>query len=132
MSESTINLLIAAVVSGLFGGGLITGIGALIRSRSGAAKDLSDSAASLVKEYRERVDELSCELIQVKERLETLERIAQMFEDVLAGAHRLFHQVQSLGAIPVYVPPERREDLEQTKPIGKHKKGKIEHSTDAE
>ena len=106
MELTPITTVLIAVISGLLGGGLLSGIATLIRGQSGAKKDISEAASELVEQYRKQVSELTSELEGVKKRLAGLEKIAQTLDDVIAGARRLVHQVRSLNAVPVYIPPD--------------------------
>lgn len=50
-----------------------------------------------ISEHERRITELECELRE--------ERSAK--DEIRTGAERLVHQVESLGAKPVYIPPKR-------------------------
>lgn len=100
--------IIVALIAGLLGGGLFSGLAALMRARSGKTVDFIASAKNLVEEYRKQVDELRLEVARLQERVRILERVGDFADSVLAGAHRLYNQITELGECPVYHPPERR------------------------
>ncbi len=104
--------VVIALVAGFLGGGLLTGVGNLLKGRSGAARDFVEAAACQMEQYRKQIAELTAELAELKNRVLDLEKLAGMLDEVIIGAHRLVHQVRALGADPVYIPPERREQEE--------------------
>lgn len=104
---STWESVLITILSGLIGGGMVTGISALIRARSGAAGDITEAAGKMVKEYRTKIDEQGREIASLLARVEKLEKLAKCLDEVLSGAHLLVHQVRAHGDKPVYVPPDR-------------------------
>lgn len=91
------------------------------REHATAADTLTDSALSLLAPYkdenmtlRDQVAKLRLIQTEMQQEIDELKKqirkLTQQFDDVVAGAHRLVHQVQSHGSDPVYVPPERRKE----------------------
>lgn len=85
-----------------------------------AADVVTDAAIKLLKPLQDRIDELEAEKIdmekvlkaRIKEldgRVRELEKQLKLFEDTfdieVRGAKKLYHQVRSLGGIPVHTPP---------------------------
>jgi len=54
--------------------------------------------------YRDRVDQLESDNKRLSRMVRDLDRL---FESVLAGCWTLYHQVQSLGEIPLFTPPKQ-------------------------
>lgn len=71
-----------------------------------AAKELTAAAIGLIRPYIERMKELEVEMSK-------RDRIVDSFWGILEGSWKLYHQVISLGGVPVYTPPEieKFEDL---------------------
>ncbi len=80
---------------------------------------ISEAALALVEPLKKRVDELEAARERDKARIVEHERRITELEcelreersqklDLLDGAHKLVHQVESLGGMPVYKPPEKK------------------------
>lgn len=79
---------------------------------------VSDAALKLLEPLQKRIDELEAARERDKQRISEHERRITELEcelreersakaEIISGAERLMHQVESLGAKPVYVPPKR-------------------------
>lgn len=92
-----------------------------------AASEIKEAALALVEPLKKRIDELEAARERDKTRMSLLEQRITDLEcelreerssraEVEAGAHRLVHQVESLGANPVYRPPKRGTGELKAKP----------------
>lgn len=74
-------------------------------------REIAKTALTLIQPYKDRVSELEQKLKIVEPKLEALEAaiktITEKYNIVLDGAHRLYHQVESLNGHPVWKPPEK-------------------------
>lgn len=69
-------------------------------------------------QMREEIDTLKTQMITLMADYEMridglekkLQKLADILDEILGGAHKLNHQVKSMGGVPVYDPPERRKD----------------------
>jgi phosphoserine phosphatase len=94
MNDWAVTLIVAIITSS-------PGIVALWR---GLRKENAEAETSYQALYEKSVNRIA----QLEKRVSKLEKIVDQFEEVLAGAHKLFHQVKALGGTPVYEPPDRR------------------------
>ncbi len=88
---------------------------------------ISEIALTLIKPMKQRIDELETSGERQRISINELEKRITELEselrkersekaEIAEGAHRLVHQVESLGASPVYRPPAKRGTGELKKP----------------
>lgn len=126
MSDAVLTALIG-LLSGI-GGALITLVIARQRNRieqpkikadaglsnAQAADQIGEAALALLQPYKDEVATLRAEVNNLRVELDDLRsELSELVcerEIIVSGAHQLYHQVVSLGGLPVYRPPDRRED----------------------
>jgi uncharacterized coiled-coil protein SlyX len=96
MSDTWITIILACVAAA-------PGLAALIMGRR---KDRAEAETSYQALYEKSVARIS----QLEKRVSKLEKIVELLEEVLAGAHKLYHQVKAMGGMPVYQPPEYKSE----------------------
>lgn len=85
-----------------------------------AESAISEAAVSLIEPLQKRIDDLEKGREKDKDTIIALETRVTALEcelreernekaDIVDGAHKLYHQVQSLGAQPLYQPPARKK-----------------------
>lgn len=82
------------------------GIAALWR---GLRKENAEAETSYQVLYEKSVSRIA----QLEKRVSKLEKTLDQLEEILAGAHKLYHQVKALGGLPVYNPPDRRIAIDE-------------------
>lgn len=88
-----------------------------------ASASISEAAMALLEPLKKRIEEVEAEksrmekdlrarITTLESRMDELEKELReksaIIDDLTSGAIKLYHQVQSLGGVPVYVPPAKK------------------------
>jgi len=94
--------VVVAVVAAI--PGLIAGIVAILRSRTSSAKELTNGAIGLLRQYRERADEYEAEISAMQNRISVLEsKVKALEQDLAASAKRIEMLTKENGHLKVGV-----------------------------